>query len=72
MNANAQREAAFLFRATAAWWLLWLGVMIAGAVGYILNAIEVAQACCEPMTGVLVLRFVGLFILPLGGIMGYI
>lgn len=55
--------------------LAWFGLLIAGAVGYVINIISLAQMFLVPgplkFTGLLVGRIIGLFFFPLGGILGY-
>lgn len=48
--------------------LIWLVFL----VGWIWNIVKIAQADFTPLTGVLVLRIVGVFVAPLGGVMGYL
>lgn len=40
--------------------------------GYVLNVITIYNSSFNSITGELILRIIGLFIAPLGGIMGYI
>jgi hypothetical protein len=55
------------------WFGLFLIFMwIAGAVGWVLNIIAVVHTCCDPLTGVLAVRIAGIFVLPIGAVMGYI
>ena len=51
--------------------LLWLGLWVAGAIGWCLNLYKLIVTCCEP-TGWLLLRAVGLIVLPLGAIVGFV
>lgn len=47
--------------------------LVGGAIfGYVMNIITIAYANFNDLTGVLVLRVAGLFIPPLGAIMGWV
>jgi hypothetical protein len=47
-----------------------MAVAIALCIGWILNIIAICHSDFASLTGVLVLRVVGIFLAPLGGIMG--
>lgn len=44
----------------------------AGAIGWVMNIITVAGSDFTPITGLLVLRIVGIFIGPIGAVLGYV
>jgi hypothetical protein len=48
--------------------LLWLGLIILGGIGWICNIIEIAHA--KMITGMIILRVVGIFMFPLGAVLG--
>jgi len=50
----------------------WLGfaLIIFGAVGWIMNIVAVAQS--DVVTGMVILRVVGIFMAPLGAVLGWI
>ena len=50
--------------------LIWLGLWLAGLVGWCLNLWKLIAMCCEP-TGWLWLRAIGVVALPLGAIVGF-
>ena len=50
--------------------LLWLGLIILGGIGWICNIIEIAHA--EMITGMIILRVVGIFMFPLGAVLGWL
>lgn len=50
--------------------LLWLGVFILGAIGWISNIIEIAHA--DIVSGMVILRVVGIFMFPLGAVLGWV
>lgn len=45
---------------------------IAAVCGWVMNIVAVANAEFVPMTGLLVLRIVGIFIGPLGAVLGWV
>lgn len=51
--------------------LAYTALAIGVLVGYIMNIVDLVHATMSPLTTVVVLRIVGLFIPPLGAIMGY-
>lgn len=49
------------------------GIVVAIVVGWVINGITVLTTMSgEPVTGEFILRVLGLFIFPLGSLMGYI
>jgi hypothetical protein len=50
--------------------LLWLAVIITGVVGWVLNIVKLMGMTLDAVTIELVLRGVGIFVAPLGSIMG--
>ena len=50
--------------------VIWLLLWLLGAVGWCINLYKLIVICCEP-TGWLLLRAVGLIVLPLGAIVGF-
>lgn len=50
-------------------WLLMVGVMM---YGWVANIITLYHSSFDTITGQLVLRVVGIFVAPLGSIMGYL
>jgi len=50
--------------------VIWLLLWLLGAVGWCMNLYKLIVICCEP-TGWLLLRAVGLIVLPLGAIVGF-
>lgn len=49
-----------------------LALFIAAAIGWVMNLVAIAQTCCTPFDGMLLLRIVGIFISPIGAVIGYI
>ena len=52
--------------------LVWLGIVVALVTGWVLNIITLAHSSFDVITGMLVLRVVGIFVAPLGTILGYL
>lgn len=50
--------------------LFWVAVTIALCVGWVLNIFTIANSNLE-LTGIFVLRIIGIFIAPLGAVLGY-
>jgi hypothetical protein len=51
--------------------VVWLVIVVALGIGWIENIIKIAHSDFGSLSGVLVLRIVGIFVVPLGSIMGY-
>jgi len=52
--------------------LVGLVAAFALAIGWVINIITIVNHINDPVTGMQVLRAVGIFVAPLGGILGYI
>jgi len=52
------------------WGLVGIGIVLASAVGWVMNIVAVAQS--EFVNGMVILRVVGIFIAPLGSVLGYL
>ena len=50
--------------------LIWLGVIITVAIGYILNIVDLFNDL-STVNGVFIMRIIGIFLPPIGAIMGY-
>lgn len=50
----------------------WIVVVLALMVGWVMNIVTLVQHANDPVTTMTVLRAVGIFIAPLGGVLGYI
>ena len=51
-------------------YLIVIGLWIIFAVGYILNIIAIVHMINDPITGMLILRIIGIFAAPMGAILG--
>jgi hypothetical protein len=49
---------------------IWLGLIILGGIGWVLNIIEIAHA--DLISGFVMLRVVGIFMFPLGAVLGWL
>ena len=52
--------------------LLFALILLAGTVGWVLNIVKLAGSTFDPITGILVLRAIGVFVAPLGAVLGFI
>lgn len=52
--------------------LLIVMLFLAGVVGYVLNVIEIVQTGADPITGLFIARVIGVFMAPLGCVLGYV
>jgi hypothetical protein len=52
-------------------YLIPIAIALAWGVGWVMNIITLIGADFSNITGLLVLRVVGIFIVPLGGVLGY-
>ena len=59
---------AFAFPFLVVIFLVWVAAM----TGWVLNIISIFGGTFDPLTGVMILRVVGIFVAPLGAIMGWI
>ena len=46
-------------------------VWVAAVIGWIMNIVTVAGSSFDVITGILVLRVIGIFVAPLGAVLGY-
>ena len=52
--------------------LMYFTIVIAALYGWIMNIVSLAHMNMTDVTGMLVLRVVGIFMAPLGAVLGYI
>jgi len=50
--------------------LVWIGIVIAAIVGWCLNIAEVVHTVDAPVTGMFILRCVGIIFAPVGAFLG--
>jgi len=46
-------------------------VVLAGITGWVMNIFDIVAAVSDPITAMFILRCVGIFVAPLGAILGY-
>lgn len=51
--------------------LFWLIVLVVVGIGWVMNIIDLLGTSFDPITGLAILRVVGIFIPPLGAVLGY-
>lgn len=50
--------------------IVWLSIILAGVIGWVLNIVKLIGMGADPITGLFVARVVGIFLAPLGSILG--
>lgn len=51
--------------------LVYFLVGIAAVIGWVLNIIDIANADFSHVTGMLIIRIIGIFVAPIGAVLGY-
>lgn len=51
--------------------LIVFGVALLGAVGWVANIIKLIGSSFDPMTGIVIARVIGVFLAPLGAVLGF-
>lgn len=51
--------------------MTYLIVGLAGVVGWVMNIVDIVNSDLSKITGMLVVRIIGVFIPPLGAVLGY-
>ena len=49
-----------------------VGLIVAIAYGWVMNIVAIAGSTFDPLTGLVVLRCIGVFVAPLGVVLGYL
>lgn len=52
--------------------LLMIAVVLVGSVGWVLNIVKLVQSDFAVITGMFVVRCIGVFIAPLGSVLGFL
>jgi hypothetical protein len=52
--------------------LMFIGLAIAMVIGWVMNILAIAHSNFSDITGLLVLRVVGIFVAPLGAVLGWV
>jgi len=51
--------------------LVLVAIVFAGIAGWVMNIFDIVAAVSDPITAMFILRCVGIFVAPLGAILGY-
>lgn len=51
---------------------IYLGLLLIGAYGWVWNIIAIWHSTHDPLTAQFILRVVGIFVFPVGAILGYV
>jgi hypothetical protein len=51
--------------------IAWILIMLIACVGWILNIVSIFNSSFDSLTGILVLRVIGVFLAPIGAILGF-
>lgn len=62
---SMMRKAPYIF-------VLWLAIFIAAGYGWVMNIVKIVDLGFEPWTGMVIFRCVGVFLPPLGAVLGYV
>lgn len=50
--------------------IVWVMIVLAGVVGWVMNIVKLIGMGADPITGLFVARVVGIFLAPLGSVLG--
>ena len=53
------------------WYYLIFAFVVLFALGWVLNIVGIIAVISDPVTGMFILRCIGVFVAPLGAILGY-
>ena len=67
---NGDRAFNWLFAGGALAFLIYLAVIILAAIGWIIDLVKIIHHINDPLTAMFVLRIVGIFVVPVGSILG--
>ena len=51
--------------------VVWFFLLLVGGTGWVMNIFDIVAVINDPVTAFLVLRIVGIFVFPLGAVLGY-
>mgnify|MGYP003341023507 CR=1 FL=1 len=51
---------------------VWLAIVVAATYGWVMNIVQLYHSSFSEITGQLILRVIGIFVAPLGSVMGYL
>lgn len=49
-----------------------VGIVVGAIAGWVMNIVTIAHSSFDVLTGMLVLRIVGIFVAPLGAVLGWL
>lgn len=52
--------------------VVYFGTIIAVAIGWVWNIVKIFGSAADPLTALFVLRCIGIFLAPLGAVVGYL
>lgn len=52
--------------------LIFVAVWVFGVVGWVANIVQIVSMIADPVTGLLIIKCVGVFLAPLGSVLGII
>lgn len=52
--------------------LIYAALIIGGGIGWVLNIVDIVNSDFGNITGMLVIRIIGVFVAPLGAVLGYL
>ena len=52
--------------------LFLLVIVVGGGIGWVWNIIKLVEMSMDPITGLLIVRAIGIFVFPVGMVVGYI
>lgn len=52
--------------------LIALGLLFLGVIGWVMNVVEIFTGSFDPLTGIMVARVIGVFVFPIGMVLGYV
>jgi hypothetical protein len=50
---------------------LWSGIILGLGIGWFINVAKLLSMEALPLTGLFIVRIIGIFVAPLGGVIGY-
>ncbi len=51
--------------------IAWAILLLVLGVGWVMNIVTIIGMLSDPITGMFIFRCVGIFVMPLGGVLGY-
>ena len=51
--------------------IVWFAIVLAGLWGWIFNVVKIVDTVNDPIAGMFILRCIGILVVPLGAILGF-